>query len=266
MANKITLSDDDINGVLAKIKEQLLGRKIGKDIEFRFSPGKDERRATIFFTPCAWVKAHGLVKEFSGEVQWHGTVRRLSENSFVVEDILIFPHEATEASVISDQVEYQDWLNALPDDVFNQLRFHGHSHVRMRVFPSPVDDNYRKNILNNFGKPAAGDDLFYIFLIANKHGDLSGMIYDVTHNAVYDTEDIDFEVCFSGGILLSEFIKEARAIVKEPRGMGRVATQSVPQKNKPENPVEAEDTDAYFEDEESWYRRQYPEFYRKGGE
>ena len=186
----------------------------------------DGKRATVFFAPTAWVKTLSLVMQYSVEVQWHGLVRRLSDNKFVVEDILVFPHDAAPASVISVQEQYEEWLNSLGDDTFNRVRFHGHSHVNMPVHPSIVDVNYRSNIVRNFGTPHPNNDIFYIFLIINKRGELSGEIYDFTNNAVYETNgdknEIDFLVELSNTETLEQFMDDTKLVirVKSFEGLG----------------------------------------------
>jgi len=176
-----------------------------------------DKRATVFFTPIAWAKILSLVMQYGGEVQWHGLVKRLSENSFVVENILNFPHEATEGSVISDQKEYEDWLNNIDDETFKKIRLHGHSHVNMLVRPSPIDTRYRSDIVRNFGKPHPSNDVFYIFFIINKRGDVSGEIVDSTNEAVYITDheknEIDFVVKLTETETIKQFMDNAKSVV-----------------------------------------------------
>ena len=137
---------------------------------------------------------YALVHKYGTEVEWHGLVERKGEAEFLIKDILIFPHEVSSATVVSDQRCYEEWLDSLDDETFNACRFHGHSHVNMAVSPSGVDMTYRKNILGNFATPGAGDDYFYIFIITNKKGDISGEIYDLSNNALYATNEIEFSV------------------------------------------------------------------------
>lgn len=177
---------------------------------------KDDRKATLAFTPIAWTKMYALVDAFDKEVQWHGLVSRLDENTFIVEDILIFPHEASACTVVSDQEEYEEWMNDLSDEQFNACRFHGHSHVNMGVTPSVTDMMYRKNIFENFStNPAPDEDQFYIFIIVNKKREFSGQIYDITNNAIYEKEEINLEI-LANGDYLKDFIAEAKRIVKNP--------------------------------------------------
>lgn len=163
------------------------------------------------------MKIFALVHTYSTEVEWHGVVERTAADAFYIKDVLVFPHKVTGATVISDQTEYEKWLDTLDNETFNALRFHGHSHVNMGVTPSGVDMTYRHNILNNFGMPSATSDLFYIFLIFNKRGDISGEIYDLQNNALYskstNTDEIDIVV--EDCDWLTEFLDEAKRVVTE---------------------------------------------------
>jgi len=179
------------------------------------APAEAPAKASILLDPRAYVKMTALVNNFAGEVEWHGTVSRLSASSFLIHDILIFPHEASAAAVISDQKVYEDWLNSLDNETFNKNRFHGHSHGKMDAYFSGRDERYIKEKLDQFGKPCAGDDYFYIFLVANRRGDIVSRIYDLTNNAVYQPEDISINIRLDENEDASAFIKRAKQIVKE---------------------------------------------------
>lgn len=223
MAKKIFASDADIEAFLRSSQAQLLdesrnikNKKFQSGAEeiklsFRLPECKDARKATIEFTEKAWIKIYALVNSYSTEVQWHGIVERVSQNVFRIKDVLVFPHEVTGTTVISTQDEYEKWLDALDNETFNGLRFHGHSHVNMGVSPSGVDMEYRRKILNNFGTPTNTTDYFYIFLIFNKKGEISGEIYDLQNNALYSTDEITILGCE----WLANFLTEAKTLVKE---------------------------------------------------
>ena len=164
MAKKIFATETEIAEFLRSAQAQLLvesrnlkKRKFQNDqadgvtLNFKLKEVKDDRKATITFSAQAYMKIFALVHTYSTEVEWHGVVERTAADAFYIKDILIFPHKVTGATVISDQTEYEKWLDTLDNDTFNALRFHGHSHVNMGVTPSGVDMTYRHNILNNFG-------------------------------------------------------------------------------------------------------------------
>ena len=203
-----------IDEVLAKAKEQLTNSPIGfetKAITIDLESSKE--RAELIFTPTAWLKMKALVDAFSTEVEWHGLVRRASKNSFVVEDILNFAHEASGATVTSQQEAYNKFLDSLSDDVFDKLKFHGHSHVYMDTSPSCVDMRYRKNVVSNTGMPTEEYDEFQIFVIWNKRNEYEAQIYDLTNNILYGKKDIDVHVAMEDGTTLESFIEEAKKLV-----------------------------------------------------
>ncbi len=202
----------------SKRKERLQLTDIPQ-FNFSFSLGDngfDDRRATLRFTPKAYAKMYALVITYNTEVQWHGLVTRTAEREFLVEDILTFPHEVSEATVTSDQGEYNQWLDSLPDDIFNKVRLHGHSHVNMGCTPSAVDTAYQKKILNLFETPNENNDVFYIFMIVNKRGEVTSLIYDLQYNALYNTNEITISVEFEDGETLENFIKETGKKVTVP--------------------------------------------------
>ena len=230
MAKKIFATETEIAEFLRSAQAQLLAeshnlkkRKFQNDqadgvtLNFKLKEVKDDRKATITFSAKAYMKIFALVHTYSTEVEWHGVVERTAADAFYIKDVLVFPHKVTGATVISDQTEYEKWLDTLDNETFNALRFHGHSHVNMGVTPSGVDMTYRHNILNNFGMPSATSDLFYIFLIFNKRGDISGEIYDLQNNALYskstNTDEIDIVV--EDCDWLTEFLDEAKRVVTE---------------------------------------------------
>lgn len=230
MAKKIFATEAEIAEFLRSAQAQLIAesrqlkkRKFQNDqadgvtLNFKLKEVKDDRKATLKFSEKAWMKIFALVHTYSTEVEWHGVVERVSADTFYIKDVLIFPHKVTGATVISDQTEYEKWLDTLDNEIFNALRFHGHSHVNMGVTPSGVDMTYRHNILNNFGTPSPTSDLFYIFLIFNKKGDISGEIYDLQNNALYSksvgTDEIDIVV--EDCDWLTEFLDEAKKVVTE---------------------------------------------------
>ena len=230
MAKKIFATETEIAEFLRSAQAQLLvesrnlkKRKFQNDqadgvtLNFKLKEVKDDRKATITFSAQAYMKIFALVHTYSTEVEWHGVVERTAADAFYIKDILIFPHKVTGATVISDQTKYEKWLDTLDNDTFNALRFHGHSHVNMGVTPSGVDMTYRHNILNNFGTPSATSDLFYIFLIFNKKGDISGEIYDLQNNALYSksTNTDEINIVVEDCDWLTDFLDEAKRVVTE---------------------------------------------------
>ena len=187
------LTDSTIDTICEKIKEEFTDKKLTGDSPLlKYVTAATSDKATMKFTEVAWNKMQMLIGKYPIEIEWHGLVKRESKTSFLIYDILVSPHEITATSCTADQSKYEEWFNSLTEEQQNDLRFHGHSHVNMNVTPSSVDTTYRADIISMFGKPREGADKFYLFAIFNKKGDITGEIYDLTNNIVYDTKDIDF--------------------------------------------------------------------------
>lgn len=218
---KIYLNDKDINKAIEQFKAKITQyRADALTIDLPKKYSKHEV-ATLEFAQKAWIKTMGLVATFSGEVQWHGVVSRKNDNTWYVEDILVFPHKCTSVSVISDQEKYEEWLNNLDDATFNKVKLHGHSHVNMDVSPSGCygnitqgnnDESYRQKMID--GLPSTTDyDNYYIFVIFNKSMKWSARIYDLHTNRIFDSNDKEIDVTIDG-VELDEFIDEAKTLTK----------------------------------------------------
>lgn len=157
----------------------------------------------IHFTADAWKKQTALIRHFNTEVAWHGLVRPI-KGGYEIYDILVYPQEVTGGTVETDQVKYQNWLMSQPDEVFNNIRYQGHSHVYMDTFPSGVD-------LDNQKRMNVPNDDFYIFLIWNKNWWYTAVIYD--HGKKYDQDEVD--LTFDQEDEESEFIKQAESMLTE---------------------------------------------------
>ena len=209
MAKIIKMDEAKIQELAQEFAEALRKLKLA-DGKFTFSKefGKVEQKARLVFTEIAWLKQCMLVNEFDKEVAWHGIAKR-GENQFeyMIEDILVYPQEVTGNTVNTDQQKYQDWLFDHPDDVFNNIRMQGHSHVNMSVTPSSVDLTLYDGWLSQLD-----DTMFYIFLIINKKGDRTIKIYDMAENILFETADVDVEV-LDEGYGFSDFIDNAKEMV-----------------------------------------------------
>lgn len=160
-------------------------------LNYTKSFGNIKRDATVFFTKLAWQKMQALIKDFSKEVAWHGLAYRGEEgkDEYFITDILVYPQEVTGAEVKTDQAEYETWLMTQEDDVFNNIRMQGHSHVNMATNPSSVDNSLYERLLEQLD-----DTMFYIFLIYNKKGDKTVKIYDLAKNILFETSDVTVKV------------------------------------------------------------------------
>jgi hypothetical protein len=177
-------------------------------ISYTRTMGVNDAKTTVYFTAFAWTKMVALIHEFNDEVAWHGLAKRSEEGGgFVVYDILVYPQEVTGATVNTDQEKYQTWLMQHEDDVFNNIRMQGHSHVNMGTFPSSVDITHQEKILEQLD-----DSMFYIFMIWNKKMESSVKVYDLANNTLYEGNDVDVRL-MDAEIGLNEFINGARAQV-----------------------------------------------------
>jgi hypothetical protein len=211
MSKVIKPTESDIEKLKEDFMKALLsGKWENGKVNFQATLGKVDRKATVFFNEIAWRKMQALVKEFSSEIGWHGIAYRgedETKDEYYITDIIVYPQEVTGATVTTDQVEYQDWLMNHDDEVFNNIRMQGHSHVNMSTTPSSVDWALYKSILDQLD-----DDMFYIFLIWNKSGSKTILIYDMKKNILFETADVTVEVEDDGGF--DEFMEEAKKLVK----------------------------------------------------
>ena len=161
--------------------------------EFKFTFRKpyywanDKSRATLRISPEAFSQMMLLIQSTNLEVGWHGIIKRVEEgkSDFLLENIILYPQTVTSATIDADQEKYPLWAMQLPDEQFNNLRFHGHSHVMMATSPSGVDMGFREQLLGQF------KDGFYVFLIINKKLETTCQVYDLDMNSLYDNNEVD---------------------------------------------------------------------------
>lgn len=168
------------------------------------------QKAVVWFTPDAYAKMVALIQDSDKEVAWHGVAHRVDDQvgQYVITDILVYPQEVTGATVNTDQEEYEMWMMQQEDDVFNNIRMQGHSHVRMETHPSPTDLEHQAKIVEQLE-----GDMFYIFMIWNKYFKYTAKIYDLQINTLFEPSDISVMMVGSRQGL-EDFLKEARSMVK----------------------------------------------------
>jgi len=212
MSKPIKITDNMISELTSEFLRELKNAKIANGtVSFSKNLVDANNTATVFFTPLAWTKMLALIHDFSTEVAWHGVAERrgnLDANEYLVSDILVYPQEVSGANATTDQEAYQDWLMMQPDEVFNNIRFQGHSHVNMSTGPSGVDLTHQGKILDQLE-----DDMFYIFMIWNKSLKFDCKIYDMLKNTLFETKDVSVQI-ESEGFDMAEFLKSANAMVK----------------------------------------------------
>ena len=184
--HQLKLTNKQIQEILTDLRFQLKGFKSteGK-LQINYDmPEANTEAAKVYIEPKAWQKMEGLIQECDKEIAWHGLVEKKDKGEYIITDIIVFPQTVTGCTVTSDYTKYSMWLMNQPDEIFNKIRCHGHSHVNMGVSPSGVDTSYQEDILKNL-------NTFYIFMIWNKKGDNWCAIYDVESNIVYTDKDIE---------------------------------------------------------------------------
>lgn len=146
-------------------------------------------KARVYISAIAYLKMMLYVRDTSTEIAWHGTVTRHGKNVFHITDVMLYPQTVSGATVNTDQDKYNEWIQELDDDTHNSMRFQGHSHVNMGVTPSGTDMAFYNDILQ-----VLPNDDYYIFMIMNKQGNMTLLIYDLAENIIYETADIDCSI------------------------------------------------------------------------
>lgn len=119
-----------------------------------------------------------LVHNFQSEIGWQGYVRKQNQNTYVIEEILVYPQRVTGTTVEDDHEKFAAWIGQIPIDNLNRIRLYGHSHVNMSVYPSGTD-------LQQFETYKSQTDDFYIMMIVNKRNEFRIDIYDKTTDKHY---------------------------------------------------------------------------------
>ena len=213
MAKMIRMSPECIAQVKQEFEAMLLSGKFadGK-VSYNKSFSSFKRPCTVYYSEIAWLKMQSLISECEKEVGWHGIAYRGDDpdkDEYIITDILVYPQEVTGATVTTDQTKYQTWLMSHDDDVFNNIRMQGHSHVNMSVTPSATDTTLYESFLSQLD-----NTMFYIFLIYNKKGECTYKIYDLAKNVMFDTSDVTVEVT-DDGLGIEEFLRTSKEMVKE---------------------------------------------------
>ncbi len=219
---KIMMQQNDVAEFIDKIKVMLLGDKgipdkLNLDVNVS-TKLKEEDKVEVLFENEAYKKMNSLVENCDKEIGWYGTVERTSEKQFLIKDIIMFPQTVSGVTVQTDDMEYTNWSNGLPDEVFNSMRFYGHSHVRMGCSPSKIDSDHYKSMIQNCHD-------FYIFGIFNKNATNNYWfnIYDITNNILYEKDDIIYKYLITPADMwaeaqIKEFVKEEKPYVPSTYG------------------------------------------------
>lgn len=237
MARKIRIDSQEIDSAVEKFREAISKESFsdGK-LKYELDLGNVDAKAQLVFSEIAYMKMWYLVASCDKEIAWHCTAHRgEGEHEYHVDDVFVYPQIVSGATVNTDQEKYQNWLYSLDDDVFNNLRLQGHSHVNMSTSPSAVDNSLYERLRSQLE-----GDMFYIFLIWNKRGEHTISIYDYRDNIMFSNNDI--EVLYEG-----DFLASATDNVKEGSPITNVTSVTSKQNDKT-----TKKSNSYFDDDDDW--------------
>ena len=174
-------------------------------------PEGTPKRVKIVIRPIAYLKMVRLIMDFTTEVGWHGLCHRdeADPTTYIIEDVMVYPQQVTGTTIKTDEARHAEWYDSFPDEQFNQIRFHGHSHVNMGVFSSGTDDDLQRDLVDMMTKP----EDFYLFFIMNKRLELFIRLYDNKYGVMFETGDVDIQIT-DGTNDIVKFLQESKAQVK----------------------------------------------------
>ena len=163
-----------------------------KDLLEEYINARSLTPPTIYISANAYVKMRMLVDKMSTEVGWYGTVTKCPglQETYVIEDILVYPQTVTGATCEQDETKMFDFEMSLTTEQVNSKRFQGHSHVNMGVTPSGVDEQFYQDLLTQVND-------YFIICITNKKNDYTVRFYDVENNILYT--DLELKVLLDDG-------------------------------------------------------------------
>lgn len=145
----------------------------------------------VFVASNAMKKMQILVETVADEVGWFMTVFKVEDsNDFHIKDVFLFEQHChgTTTEVNEDLLSnFALELSQIPDfeDIWNNIKGWGHSHVNMMVTPSG-QDNTQMEFFSRTGFE------FFIRVIANKKGDMKIDVYNYTTAVAY--QDVKFYI------------------------------------------------------------------------
>lgn len=229
----IRLSDEQKLRAIEEFTQKLNAGTIGsQDLQVNVKieiPNKDQLiKPCVYFSPEAWLKMYSLIQNSNKELAWHGTVDKF-DNEYYIKEILVYPQTVSAATVTTDDVDYPVWMQNLPDETFNRLRFQGHSHVSMGTTPSAVDKSYYNEMLQNFTDP----EEFYIFFIMNKSNSVHCLVYDFAQGVLFENQDVTVAIMFEDGKIQKDWVTEANKQIKEHTTIITSTSGTLYTKNEP---------------------------------
>ncbi|MES3004978.1 MAG: hypothetical protein V4690_02605 [Patescibacteria group bacterium] len=137
----------------------------------------------VSLSHLAILKIYIIISAIEMEVGWLGTAKKLGKH-VLVDDIFLFDQSVnygqTELNTDSMASVMQDVLTRPNgEDIFNNIRFWGHSHGTGGTEPSGQDD-MTMNTFRDFGSD------FFLRGIFNRRGEVSFSLYDWKNNVQFD--------------------------------------------------------------------------------
>jgi hypothetical protein len=243
----LRITDEDQNKLIENFKEFLKNTRF-QDGTIHYTRSLmdlqgNQPKPTLTFTADAMLKMKNLVATCTEEVGWHGTVER-NGMYFLVTDIILYPQVVTGATTNAKEPEYANWLMEQPDEIFNKIRFQGHSHVNFGVTPSGVDTNFYEKILNQLQ-----DNDYFIFMILNKRDQYSLWIYDYSCNTIFEDKEILLRTQLNDGSLIDTWTEQNLATWVEQPSKVKIVPPVQP---KPITPAEiTKPKKRYLDDDEA---------------
>lgn len=202
---KIQRTNSDLKNIIDKFIKTLNENKEISSFKVETPEPKNKDTIKVGITVEAYTKMKMLVANTKEECAWKGYVTHPTKNLYLIKDIYVYPQKYCGLHVESDDTKYPMWCAKLAHeqpDVYNHLRFQGHSHVNASVTPSGTDISYYKEVINEIG-----DNDFYIFMILNKSGDMWINVFDKKKNIRYEKTDI-YTYIYNANIDLCEWTEK----------------------------------------------------------
>ena len=194
--------------IMESVKKAFLTQKNNSKGEFKFNFDIEPLKTVVEFSETAWQQILILTHSRDTEIGWSGTVKRLDDEHFLVEEIYVPPQTVTGATYRTDNEEYSKWLMGMSDDEYNNMKLNGHSHVDMSVSPSSLDLEKQQEIVSQLN-----GESFYIFMIFNKKHDMDIRVYDFKRNITVMNDEV--EVISPESIGLGDFLIHANNQIKK---------------------------------------------------
>ena len=152
----------------------------------------DEMKPIIYIMETAYDKMNEYIDQSDLEIGWLGTATKRGSNIYVIEDTYLFEQEVSDTTTEIKEEGLNNFAMELMqkengEELWNNMRVWGHSHVDMGTSPSSQDNEQMKLFIKNPNE-------FFIRIIGNKKGDMKIDIYDFELGLIY--EDMEYEIVY----------------------------------------------------------------------